>query len=945
LSKGKFFASTWLKEQESKSLSHQCKGTDKEKILSDSYRQFLGVPPTPSECFKPSFSASSYFTPDWSGESLLSKNAKNVKNLQQRLKNDAKKKLSCPGNFNKKLKMAIHSDFLSTSLIGPDHRLSDFSLFWRDFIAPNPEDLEVIEEFCDIYSFKLATIYLFKLRLISTLNFELEAALSESQCLNPSSFLTKFFTRGSSSEIHCEAFKMNQYSWYMPGKELGKDIVTELSSIRELSLSELMRLFSYQDQEKNQENYSHALSHKDFGLFLNNLLIFFPLWSEKEQFSYPGPMKGQTPDVINTRFMGDHLSSLLHSHWLAQESNLNLLWSELLCPDVDSEGPSHTFIQICQELHFITFLVSFAKRQGHPPKETIVKVMKQKYARSQEANFGQESLFSWQQLPKQLVYDRVVLNLQKLPKKNPHHFLLGKINDEYQALTSQGQLVVLTNQKLFVPSQSKKVEALLKNFTLESIFNLEKLEAKGEVPTYIYIFKKRKVFAHDTTSIFTGHVHQEKDSCMSFHFNGKLEQFSMFKAFTEELFNFFKKKPAKDATIYHKTMLKDLSLQFHQDTIKDGKLLSNVQSLNGDHVTHPSFFQSLTKTCSPLETFFSLEEIEQVDKRKFTHSFLGQSDRKEMAYNTVLILNRQNSEAPLLEVCSLKSYPAKREELGLAYFSYFGLREKRKSININLLREYLSSPIGKQITSICLSGINNKIKGRLSSLLLPNFLIAEDKENHINSTHFDCFTASAQELLNKEPVDFNAQFQQQLQKLQIIKKSNWWSYLGLLSHLKTSSKQALEICNESNILSHEFYTNPLISKKISQLQTSPLYPNSEVFIDFHVSRKEELTSSIEEIKTSFKEDQTAQLDFFSQGSKLFSLHGERPMVNFLSFLAKRSLGVSAVDFIQGVEVPSSDQLDQIDQEYSSIKKFLGELFKALESELLNSQKEYILTHH
>ena len=89
------------------------------------------------------------------------------------------------------------------------------------------------------------------------------------------------------------------------------------------------------------------------------------------------------------------------------------------------------------------------------------------------------------------MYNRVLLNITDLPKKNPHHYLIQKIFSENETLKRSGYLFVSTNQNLFVPSQSERVEQLLETLKLEAIFNFEGIKGKGEVPNFIYIFFRK----------------------------------------------------------------------------------------------------------------------------------------------------------------------------------------------------------------------------------------------------------------------------------------------------------------------------------------------------------------------------------------------------------------------------------------------------------------------
>lgn len=951
MTKQRFSVNSWLKNAHETSPAVEVSLYQDDQDLSKSYSKFLTHTEElslASDIFKPA----NYFTPGWSGDSLFSKSANCIKKLQELLWHDAQTKLLTADTFNQKLKLHIHREFINghqASLTKETEGLADFNFFWQELLNPSSTNKEIIDEFIEIYSFRIATIYIFKLRFLVTISKELNINLPPNQAVNPSSFMTKFFMKGSSSEIHCEALRSNQYSWYRPSANIQVTILEQSKNFEMLSTSQLMRLFSFRKSNSNSKlnklesgQHSHALSHKDFGLFINQLLVFFPMWLKSDKFSYPAKYNDAQIDVINTRFTGDKLESLVHSHWLAQESNLNMKWSELLCADFEASKASNgTFVQVCQELHFMNFLVQFSRQQNYPPKETIVSVMKKKYSKSQTSLSEQESLFSSQKLVQELAYDRTVLNISELPKSNPHHYLITQIQNQTTSLAQDAHLVVLTNQKLFVPSQNQKVEALLKDLKVEGIFNLEKLIGKGEVPNYIYILKNRtKDTIFGGRHLLNASYEDNKDSCMSFKFNGKLDQFSMFDFLTKELLSFFNHRSSQTTSIYHKSVTEKLSFQFHLDTVMKGTLLSS-SSDSKENITHPNFFKNLTKSCSPLDNFFILDDLESFEKKNVPSSFLGHISPRNTPYQNVLVVNLKDAANPRLEIASWDSYPALKEEYGHAFFFYFGLTAKKANININLLREYFNCQIGTQVMQMCLTGSMTKIKGKLSSLLLPNFLSDDTIDHNLDLGQFKTLMISPDKLLATHPQTFVHSYNEDIEELESYKKSSPWLFLSSLVHFKNTIKQSIESFSSEESGDY-IYSNPLVINELVNLPTTALHPNSELFTDFHIQNKDQLKLPVSHSEINIKTDSPSTLTLYSSDTKLISIHGEDSLLQFVDFILNKAIGTQLGHVLQGLQVPSQVELEKVLHRFDEIKEFIFELESKVKSTLESSLKQYIL---
>ncbi len=927
------------------------------------------LPPLPS-VNQEKFLPKKYFIPGWSGGSLFSRPAVAIKKLQEQLWKDALYTFKSSSSFPKTMSLAIHSEYKNSDkafFIPSDlpksllesvkeklNALDDYSLFWSEVKKADSIYAPFLKAFLELYSFKVATIYLLKLKFLVSYSEATGFSYTLNHIVNPSTFINHLFTKGSSQEINCESLKMNQYSWYRPSGQVAQQLEELTKSFSEISTTQLMKLCCYRDLNNSKsclnfstKNYSHALSHQSFGKFINELLIFFPIWNKNEVFNYPKSKKVTGPEILNTKFVGDHIESLGQGHWLAQEQNLELEWSEILCPDFSTEDVTDdSFVKTSQELQFLNFLVTYSKDRRISTKEFVLKVTREKYKRSKTNMAAQISLFTTTEQQSDLLYDRVVLNLGYLPKKNPHHYLLGKIQDQKDSLAQEGQLLVLTNQKIFVPSQSKKVAALLKDFKIEAIFNFEKLKGRGEVSNFVYILSKRNPFARnqdflnmDPNSLVAAQK-QDQESCFSFRWHGELTLFSKFDILVDELFNFFSERSSQSTSIYQRGLGHELSFEFHQDAIIDGKLLSSLNE-DQDNITHPQFFKNLTVSCSPFDTFFAIQELQDSRSKKSTTDFLGISHANyQQTYSSVLIIDLRNPVKPQIEITSPESYLAKRDEYGNAYFQYYGLTPKVKNLNLNLLREFLETDLGRQVTRICLSGGPSKMKGKLKSLLLPNFFMDGQDLSTLNPERFWFFNISEEELLNTHPEQLEQKILKEYSKIDYLKDGQIWLYLSLIGHLKLTLRSALEKINDDGSHKELNFTNPLLIEALTTLSTYSIYPNEEVFTELKINHKDELDCPLEQMKLNENVEESS-LQLFGAGKVLIEFHAEKETLQFIQFILSQASGYPLIQILQNLEIPKHDELKSVLTEFTQVKSTLYSTYKDVHQKIARAISKQI----
>ena len=551
-----------------------------------------------------------YLTPGWTGDSLNSKQALAIKHLLDQLKDEAKNQFFTFQGFNKSLKLAIYNEFLKFSLKHGEEcqEIGNYIEFFRQIEFNNSPHRLVIKDFIETYSFRAASTYLLKVRFIIFLSHESKIQLSKNHLLNPLTFITGIFKKGSSSELPCDSMQRNHYSWFRPPLNFRDRIFSIAQKFLSIPVTEIFKIFQEPLNEIDkisgkQDRYAHTLSHKAFGNFLNKILIHLPPWinpsSNNQQLRQKQfPNQNQAPTNLNSKITGDNLSSLVLSHWLAQEINLKGLWQFILTPDfIGNEEDRVAFLKITNELQLLTLIVQLAKEQNHDPISLVGQIMREKNAHSVEESNGQMSMFNSTEIKKELLYKRIVLNLTQLPKKNPHHFLLNRINQEVKFLHSDGLIYVFSNQNLFVPSQSEKVEQFLNKLKLEASFNFENLKGRGEIPSNLYIFSNRKP---KEKYLNFNNAPSPIESCLTFRWSGYLSSFHKFSDLVFELEKIFKTKNPHTTPLYQEQISDDVSFEFHQDAILEGKLLhSNNQ--DPTKITRPNLCRNLAKSCLPFD--------------------------------------------------------------------------------------------------------------------------------------------------------------------------------------------------------------------------------------------------------------------------------------------------------------------------------------------------------
>ena len=925
LSKEKFQASNWLDVG----------------LLSSPLPRRSNLPPTlafaantlPQE--RDTFFPPQFLVTGWQGDSLITRAGLGVRNILQELLPTAQECFTqVVSNFGRSRSMAIYQEFLafeqeqqhqaleinSPAALGQHLRLGARSAYAAD-----------LQEFARLYALRTIIVYAFKIRFITHLCQALHILPRKEILLAPQSFLAKIFKAGSSTELICAALRTGAYSWYLP-KAQEENLVQQLAqNLSELSLTELIKVCTYVPGQKGMEDpaYSHTLSHREFGLFLHNLLLTFPAWMEK------GLGRDKDATIINCHFAGDYVAAMALGNWLAQES--------LLAPGhapttlISSHLPSGTFAngtfgQACQELHFLTFLVQAAGQRKADPVKFISEVMRQKYAASEQ---GQMSMFPEWEPKAHGHFPRIVLMAAKLPAKNPHYYLLQQIQGQLDTLSDHGQMYVFSNQNLFVPSQSDKIERLLQKVNVDACFNFEELKGRGEIPAFLYVLTKSS--SNKSSSPRTWGEQQlaatcaRQKACASFKWSGALKSFYHFHELNTVWAKFLAEHDPAATWVYQENVGDSLDFEFNQDAIIDGRFLS---SQNGDprRLTHPKFFRNLVNSCVTLDHFFLLEQIRPEDFSSPTataQELLGVAAPREARYPLAIIVDYSRPSIQL-ELVERDALLAKMENYGQAFFQYFGLLPKITSININIFREFFQTNLGQQIIQLALAGGPTKMKAKLAALLIPKFFLSTTLLPSAAPTTFALL--SMDNLLAMDAPLLQSAAQEAAVLADQYQTSYPWHVLSEIAQFKYQVFLALSSLREGRQSDKPInFQHPVILRPLLQAKLQEIYPrNQDLFVDFNLQSPQDIHRPLDRISLNAN-GRNYVLRLYSEEMEILKLYGPQNILSFLAFIFGQAKGVSISQLLAQTKTPAAAELDRIVEDFKRIEDTLALIYQQLSS--------------
>ncbi|MBH48039.1 MAG: hypothetical protein CME71_07695 [Halobacteriovorax sp.] len=877
------------------------------------------------------FSPSNYFVPGWRGDSLPSKSSVILSHAIMDLWQEAKRQLSTIKRPTRSLAAMVHEEFLlycasrELSLSG----LDSVTEFWQHLHDEDSSHSKELENFRDIYCFRAVTVYLFKIRFLNILMEQIKQNFSVAHMANPSNLISKLFRVGSSTELICDSFRPNCYSWFRPCSEKDKLSLEKLKQVLQSThITEMVKMCSFKvvagesfddffKDEKIFEDapYSHSLSHRAFGRFINLNLIYMPQWLEERAHQCP-PTKPNSLQALKTKFAGDQLSSLCLSHWLAQEEFVHQNWEEIICPDfVGKDFTDGSFVKICHELQFLTFMVKVAKEQDFSVLQLIAKTMREKNEKGTNSA-GQFALFGSDRSIGNNNYKRIVLNLTKQPKKNPHQHLISRIREQMKDLDRDGWLFVLTTQKLFVPSRTDKLQQLLGLAKVHAGISLENIKGKGEIPHYLYVFSHRDAKKHPAGA---------RESYQHFQWEGELNMFSRFSWFPEEFEKFVFSRSAY-ATPLYQSESEGRQFNFHQDALFEGKLLT---SANEDHsrITHPAFFKKLTGGCVPLDQFFLLDSLndQSISEKVPQQDILGMLFKPRQHHPYVLVVDTRQPSHVGLELISSEAYKAKREQYGNAYFHYFGLMPKMADINPNLFRIFFQSALGQQLVQLSLGGSTVNLKSKLNSTLIPGFFAFPRFFPTDAMSVAGVLEQSSETILATHPKEMDEKFEMAKKLVSDSALSYGWHALSLLAAFKiqlASATQGLERTPRDIVNYH----NPLILEPLLNLPSTPLLPHHEdLFVKVLTGDRKALNSPIDRVSSHKSADGSTYLELMQNEVCIVELHGDEDFLHFVKFVVTGSLCAPLSTILHGLQLPRSAELSKVVSGYRNLSTTVASL--------------------
>lgn len=876
-------------------------------------------------------SLQSFFVPGWQGESLISKDVKIFKEILGKFHADAKKFFCRKEELSRRIKISIYDEFLSYAeeLAINCTELDHYTKLWNELGNENSQYHDELSKFVNVLSFRIASIYLLKVRFILIIQQESNLEFDIKSIFYPNAYLTKIFKIASSTELKTKAFDQNVFSWYRPNEELKNDLLRFKSICSAIKISDIMKVFAIKSERilNEKSDFSHTLSHKRFGLFLNNLIINFPIWKESISGRNKFAVQEQF-EILSTKFTGDYLESMALSHWLAQQSNQHIKWEQIICPDFKNFGfKTGLFLKNVHTLQFLTFLAQIAKQQGQTPVNFVSKIINSNLSNRKDSNEQQRHLLI-NESATHSTYDRIVLNLTNFPKNNPQHFLFSKIQEQKNFLKDGGFLYVLTSKKLFVPSQKGKIENLLKDFKVESMFSLSDIKGKGEIGSFIYVFSLQDPFYNSSL----------KHNCLNFRLDGQLNTFQEFSIFTELVQEFFNKNFLDLPPMYQKNA-EDFRLEFFQDAIVNGQLIHSTTK-DSNKITHPLFFKKLMNLCNSLDYFFDIQHvnfshnIEEDSLFNFSHSF-----KREEAEFTIIV-DQRIKEQTKIEIIPTSTLEAKSYEYGHALCSYFYIYPKWSNLNFHLLKDYLESTIGTQIINLTFNNEIRKIKGNLNKLLIPKFFLSNNELPEHIKAGLSFLSLNPQKIISYHPSEINKIFAQIKNILPSLAKSYPRDTLELVSTFKRSITKCSQLLGNSTKIGHFNFNNPILKSPLLLSKTYPIYPdNKDIYIEFNTDVLEKIHRPLEKVKIKTNESNNSYIELMADDQVIVTLYSDDAMVQFLSYLFDNVIGHPLSKILQGIQAPRIDDLKSILQSYQTLQNCIKEIESTLLKEfdrLINS---------
>jgi hypothetical protein len=886
LNKERFSAFNWIQDS-NQSTKHSSDHKVSSNTVLPPFHRFL------SPLQKEQHYVTKYLNPGWSGKSLCSKNYFKALSFLQTLQGDLFYTLKNEVFPPKHLKL-IYNEYKNYFIPkeGTCLSIDQFSFQLKNLGQENA----LLNDFANYYSARLVMQYFLQLRLLKTIYQKLQISENMKELLSPPLALNKIFAKGTSKELKAKCLETNQYSWYRPA-EVRLPQVTMLFNLSNLlSFPETLKLLHALQKQQSHEQYSHALSHLGIGLLVNCLQVNLPKWYKNQVTT--SQVSHQSISIESSLYVGDFLEELSVSHWIAQENNSHFKWDEILCPHFAQYNLELSpFEFFYNELQQLQLLCEIQPHYNVPLLEFITHV----FHRWQKNVYSQQQTeFFLENTPvnANTHFDRVILSYLQGNKNNTHHGLIQKIQNALSHIKEDGYLLVLTNQNLYLPSQSHKILNLFKSLTPICTIDLSQIKGKGESPDFIYVLRKKiGIEVNNNSSAINS----------TFRFSGNLHSFQSFCHIPEELNKFFQRFIKQTPTIFQNNSHDHeagIQFDFYQSPIINGvQVYSND---NDSHqVTHPQFLKKLLYNTMPLNYFF---HITLLDSRELMDSKPSWSFEQKLPLaregevgiqddnNLILILDLKEVHLPKISLTTPQRIKEKIQEFGLSECYYYRLVPKFKSVNLTLFNLFIDSKIGKQIAGISLVGNKNQVRSKINSLLVPAFIIENSfRTNSLNLNNLP-------EVKNYlEAIQFNNLSLNELaQNLQTLSE-----YQSLLSDVISKSKVELAHWKEID------FNTPSIRNSLFQMKLVPIYPhNQELNIEFHCQHNHLNQLSIEKHEMSF-DPVLSKIHLISNNTTQVTFSGNSALIIFIHFLLKQLPKMTILNLLTNVKVPTSKDCTQL----------------------------------
>ncbi|MCB9091763.1 MAG: hypothetical protein H6621_03460 [Halobacteriovoraceae bacterium] len=879
------------------------------------------------------FQPSQYLDLEWLAENLTSKAGYVFFQSTSILKKDILKNFQRNIHFPKKRQISFYDEFVAfAESKNLNIKVDSYQEFWKELFDSESLYREELDLFIDDICFKIAVIYLLKIRFFKALCNSLGKELEAQDLLSPNSLFLRYFKKSSSSEFESAIVQSNHYTWYIPSAHLKDRIYDYYEVCDELTYVDITTVLSQKFSEFKSS--SHSLAHKNTGLFINCLILNFFEWLEKNKHGVESFDKNQIR-TITTKFVGDHVVDLTSSHWLAQYNNNYFKWSDLICPEFEVSNDSiKLFLKLINEVELYTFLVGISSFYSSSAVEFISFCAKEFKQSRSEPSSAQGQLLLEEISQQESSYDRIVVSQVVNKKRNTHFYLLQKIQEQAKNLKEDGYIVVLTNQNLFIHSQKEKTKSLLKNFNLETVIQLQDVSLKGEFPPYIYLLSKKSSCERYTAK----NKELERYSCFNFRVIAQLDSYNDFASITNQLNGFFEKHLDNAPAFYREDFYKGFQMEFFQNAIINGELIQSTSD-DSSHITHPHFFKKMMKNCLPFGYFFELNSlnIEEVlhgknksqDQLKFQHYSQSSLDYEDFNGKLILILNFNNVSDVKIEITTFDLLKSKSYQYGITSCYYYILEPKFKDLNINIFREYLYSKLGKQMIQMTFSGSYHQAKSRISGILVPkSFAFRREIPKHLKHC-FEYLLWDEKEILKS---DFESLARQLEDGLGLLKSLSLSYSLEVISYL-TNFKIGLYNCSKklswtkTHIKNLDFNHGEL-KEKILECPTIAFYPNNEdLFIEYHGENTKVLPKPFTKKIINVVDDEQMIIEIWSEDLKILSVHCSHYLGTFLNFIFSKMINVPVIQILKNLRIPKESDVRHVISQFINRSTILKELYQ------------------